>query len=169
MAGAGGQAAWARVTVKPSASSCRTWLRVFLSDRKITPARARQRTRQVMTGRSGVCRGPVINGWGWRSGCLGEGDGEAERFELPDVVAGLFVFVGAAGVVAGAEFMEGGGRVGEQVPDDHQDGAGDRDQGLELAAAPDDPPVAFAEEGVGLRRGGGGLTEDAFEIGVALA
>jgi hypothetical protein len=56
------------------------------------------------------------------------------------------VFVGAGGVVAGAELAVAGGRCGEQVPDDHQDGAGDGDQGLELAAAPDDPPVAFAGE-----------------------
>ena len=54
------------------------------------------------------------------------------------------------------------------MPDDHQDGAGDRDQGFELAAAFDDPPVALAEEGVGLGRGGGGLAEDAFEVGIAL-
>jgi hypothetical protein len=97
---------------------------------------------------------------------VGEGDGEAERFELADVVAGLAVLVGAAGVVAGAEVAEGGGGVGEQVPDDHQDGAGDGDQRLELAAAPDDAPVALAEEGVGLGRGGRGLTEEALEIGV---
>ena len=31
-----------------------------------------------------------------------------------------------------------------------EDGAGDRDQGLEFAAAFDDAPVAFTEEGVGL-------------------
>ena len=100
---------------------------------------------------------------------MGDGDGEAERFELPDVVTDLLVLVGAAGVVARAEVVEGGRGVGEQVPDDHQDGTGDRDQGLELAAAPDDAPVALAEEGIGLGRGGRGLAEQALEIGVALA
>jgi hypothetical protein len=78
------------------------------------------------------------------------------------VVAGLLGRVDAAGVVAG-------GRVGEQVPDDDQDGAGDGDEHLELAAALDDAPVAFAEEGVGLGGRGGGLAEDALEVGVALA
>jgi len=34
------------------------------------------------------------------------------------------------------------------VPDDDQDGAGDGDQGLELADPLDQPPVPFAEEGV---------------------
>ena len=67
--------------------------------------------------------------------------------------------VDAAGVVVGSEVVEAGGGVGEQVPDDDQDGAGDRDQGLELAAALDDAPVAFAEEGVGLGGRGGGLAE----------
>jgi hypothetical protein len=52
---------------------------------------------------------------------VGEGDGEAERFQLADVVADLLVFVGAAGVVAGAEVGEPGGGVGEQVPDDQCD------------------------------------------------
>jgi hypothetical protein len=54
-------------------------------------------------------------------------------------------FVDAAGVVSGAEVVVAGGAVGQQVPDDHQDGAGDGDQGVEFAAALDDPPVALAE------------------------
>ena len=37
---------------------------------------------------------------------------------------------------------------------DHQDGAGDRDEGLEFASAFDDAPVPFAQEGLGL--GGAG-------------
>jgi len=53
------------------------------------------------------------------------------------------------------------------VPDDHQDGAGDGDQVLELAAALDDPPVALPQEGVGLGGRGGGLAEDPFAGGVA--
>jgi len=47
-----------------------------------------------------------VAGCGGRSGGVGEGDGEPERFELADVVAGFFVFAGAAGVIAGAEFAE---------------------------------------------------------------
>ena len=39
-------------------------------------------------------------------------------------------------------------RVGEQLPDDDQDGAGDRDQGFEFAAAFDDARVAFAQGGL---------------------
>jgi hypothetical protein len=41
------------------------------------------------------------------------------------------------------------------VSDDDHDGAGDGDQGLELAAAFDQASIAFAEEGVGL--GGRGV------------
>jgi hypothetical protein len=40
-----------------------------------------------------------------------------------------------------------GTAVGEQVPDDHKDGPDDGDEGLELAAALDDPPLPLAECG----------------------
>src|SRR5260221_10368615 len=86
--------------------------------------------------------------WSGRCGLrgLGEGDGEAERFDLPDVVFDLLVFVGAGLVVAGAEVGEPVGGVGEQVPGDDQDGAGDCDLGL--AAAAGDAAVPLAEEGL---------------------
>ena len=73
----------------------------------------------------------------------------------------LLAGVEAAGVVAGAEFLVAGSQISEQVPDDDQDGAGNRDQGFELAAALDDPPVAFAEEGVSPGGRCGGFAEDA--------
>jgi hypothetical protein len=50
------------------------------------------------------------------------------------VVAQLAVGVGAGLVVAVAEVGVPGGRVGQQVPDDDQDGAGDGDLGLGFAA-----------------------------------
>src|SRR6266536_187390 len=50
------------------------------------------------------------------SGGLGEGDRVAEGFELADVVAGLAVLVGPAGVVAGAEVGVAGGGIGEVDP-----------------------------------------------------
>ena len=63
---------------------------------------------------------------GWPgSGGVGEGDGVAQCLELSDVAAGLAVLIDAAGVVAGAELAEPGGGVGEQVPDNDQDGPGD--------------------------------------------
>ena len=65
--------------------------------------------------------------------------------------------------------MEARGRVGQQVPDDDEEGAGDRDQGFEFAAAFDQAPVALAEKGVGLGGRGRGLAECAFQIRVALA
>src|SRR5512132_4286353 len=103
---------------------------------------------------------PVIGegsrGCCWSGGGL-EGDLVAERLELVHQVAGLAVAVDAAGVVVGAEVVETGGGIGQQVPDDHQDGAGHRDQGSALADAPDQAAVALAEEGVGLGGGGGGL------------
>src|ERR1700731_619133 len=100
---------------------------------------------------------------------LGEGDDEAERLDLPHVVAELAVEVGAGLVVAGAEVGEPGGRVGEQVPDDDQDGAGDGDLGFGFAAAAEDPVVPLAEEGLGAGGAVGGLAEDAAQPSVALA
>jgi hypothetical protein len=65
------------------------------------------------------------------------------------VVADLALGVGAGGVVVRAEVDELGLLVGEQRPDDDEDGAADRDDGPLLAAAAGDAPVALAEEGVG--------------------
>ena len=72
-------------------------------------------------------------------------------------------------VEVGSEVGELGGGVGEQVEEDDQDGALQRDQGLGLGHAFDQPSVAFAEEGVGLRGAGGDLGERGFEVGVASA
>src|SRR5258708_27293685 len=108
--------------------------------------------------------------WSGRCGLrgLGEGDGEAERFDLPDVVFDLLVFVGAGLVVAGAEVGEPVGGVGEQVPGDDQDGAGDCDLGLGLAAAAGDAVVPLAEGGLGAGGDVGGPAEDAAPPGVTL-
>jgi len=82
-------------------------------------------------------------------GALGggfHGDLIAEGLELADVDA-LFAVGADAGVVElGAEVVEPCLRVGQQVPNDDQDRAADRDDGLFLAPAPSDAPVALAEE-----------------------
>ena len=103
-------------------------------------------------------------------GCLrrGRGDGVAEGFELADQVADLALLIDVGVVPAGAEVVEAGGAVGEQVEDDDQDGAGDRGEGFALAAAPGDPPVAFAEEGIGAGGGCGDLAEHPVQVRVAL-
>nr|WP_260502437.1 hypothetical protein [Rhodococcus aetherivorans] len=93
----------------------------------------------------------------------------AERGELGDGVADRAFAVAPDGVVVGPEFVEAGAGVGEQVPDDDEDRAGNGDEGLELAAPLDDTPVAFAEESVGLGGGVGCLAECAFQVGVAFA
>ncbi|MEV0971241.1 hypothetical protein [Microtetraspora glauca] len=72
----------------------------------------------------------------------------AEGFELADVVALLAVGVGASGVEVGAEIDEVRVGIRQQVPNDDQDGADDRDDGAFLALAPDDPAVTLAEESV---------------------
>lgn len=57
---------------------------------------------------------------------------------------------------------------GSQVPDDDQDGAADRDDGLLLAASPRDASVAFSEEGVGLADRHGRFAQDAGQVAVAV-
>jgi len=94
---------------------------------------------------------------------------KSHRGQLGDVAAHLSLGGDAVGVVVGTEVEESGGGVRKQLPDDPQDGAGDRDEGFEPAAAFDDAPVAFVEEGVGLGGRDSGLAECALEVGVALA
>ena len=60
----------------------------------------------------------------------GRGDGVAEGFELADQVADLALLIDVGVVPAGAEVVEAGGAVGEQVEDDDQDGAGDRGEAM---------------------------------------
>jgi hypothetical protein len=57
----------------------------------------------------------------------GEGDVVAEGLEVLDVVAGGAVAVDLPGVPVGAEVGVAGAGVGEEVPDDGEDGAGDGD------------------------------------------
>ena len=85
----------------------------------------------------------------------------SEGFELVDEVAGLAVLVDAVGVEVGAEVVVAGGGVGEEVPDDDEDRAGDGDERFEFAAAFDEAAVALAEERVGFGGCGGGFAEDA--------
>src|SRR6266508_648073 len=98
------------------------------SERKMIVGCARGWAREV--------RGGAEPRWGRESrgsGGGGEGDLVAEGSELVDEVAGFAVFVDAVVVVVGAEVDEASGGVGEQVPDDDEDGAGDGDEGLLLA------------------------------------
>jgi hypothetical protein len=78
------------------------------------------------------------SGGGW-----GEGDLQTERFQLLDEVALASLLVDAAFVVVGAEVAVGGVGVGEQVPDDDEDGTGDGDEGFALPDAR--PPVQGLE------------------------
>jgi hypothetical protein len=50
--------------------------------------------------------------------------------------------------------------IGQQVPDDDQDRAADRDDRFLLAAASGDASVALTEEGVGAARRRRGLAKD---------
>ena len=117
---------------------------------KISRGRANRST-AVRHGDGGAGRANRWSGRGF------EGDLVAEGLELPDVVALLAVGADAGVVELGAEVVEAGVGVGQQVPDDDQDRAADRDDGLLLSPAAGDAPVAFAEKGVGLGGGDGGL------------
>jgi hypothetical protein len=74
---------------------------------------------------------------------------------LADVVA-LAAFGVDPGVVEiAAQVGVADGGVGEQVPDDDQQGAADGDDGFLAAAAAGDAPVPLSQEGVGPGDGGG--------------
>jgi hypothetical protein len=107
------------------------------------------------------------NGAGWSGGGF-EGDSIAEGVELADVVTDLAFAVGVAGVEVRAQVVEAGVRVGQQVPDDDQDGAAEGDDGFLRAAAAGDPPVALAGESVGPAGSDGGLIQNPGQVGVAV-
>jgi hypothetical protein len=105
----------------------------------------------------------VVTGSSWV-----EGHGVAEGLQFTDVVADLAFGVGARDVVARAEVDELRLVVGEQGPDDDEDGAADRDDRPLLAAAAGDPPIPLAEEGVGAGGADCGLTDHPCQVAVAL-
>jgi hypothetical protein len=106
-----------RLPMNPFISPRRVVRRTLRTDRKIICLRWAR----------GSCPGPgVVIGPGQRHmelGGLGKGDVEAERFDLPHVVAEPAAGFGAGLVVAVAEVGEAGCGVTEQVPDDHQEGS----------------------------------------------
>jgi hypothetical protein len=92
-----------------------------------------------------------------------EGDLVAEGFELADVVALLVFWVDARVAVAGAQVVETDVGIGQEVPDDDQDGnvdGHDGHDGLLLASASGDAPVTLTQERVGVACAGGGLAQD---------
>jgi len=84
-----------------------------------------------VAGRTGCCWGG-----GWISGSGGglEGDGVAERFELPDEPAGAVLDRVAAGEPVGAEFAEGDALLDDVVVGDEDVVAGGADR-FRVAAA----------------------------------
>ncbi len=84
----------------------------------------------------------VLAACGW-SGDGFEGDSVAEVLEFADVVAHLAVEVNVGFVLVGAEVVERG-VLAEEVPDDHQDGSVDGDDGPLLSAPSGDASVWVA-------------------------
>ena len=105
----------------------------------------------------------------WWSGGRAECDVMSEGLQLLYEVAGSAVGVDAAGVVVGAEVAEACRRVGEQVPDDDEDRAGDGDDRSQLASPANQAPIPLTQERVGPSCRGGGFSEHTFEIGIAFA
>lgn len=85
------------------------------------------------------------------------------------MVTGTTGGVQAAGVIVGSQVVIAGSGVGEQMPHDSEDGAGDRDESFQLAPSFHQAPVTGAEEGRGLGGSRRRFSEDAFEVGVAVA
>ena len=101
-------------------------------------------------------------------GGRGDGDVEAEGLELAEVGADLAVAVGLAIVPAGAEVAEPGAGVGQQVPDDDEDGPADRALGADAADAAGEAAEPLAGEGTGAGRAGRCLGAVSLEVGVAV-
>jgi hypothetical protein len=87
---------------------------------------------------------------------------------LVDVCALLAFGVDLLVVEVGPEVVVARLRVGQQMPDDYEDGAADGDDRLLAAAAAGDAPIAFAEEGVGPAGGDRSLTDDLGQVAVAV-
>ena len=102
------------------------------------------------------------------SGCGREGDVVSELLELSDEVAGFVVFAVVLVVEVGSEVVVAGVGVVEEVPDDHEDGSGDRDERFAFASSAYKPPVSFPQEGVGSGGTSCSLTEHTFEVAVPL-
>ena len=98
----------------------------------------------------------------------GDGDIEAEGLELAEVGTDLAVAVSLAPVPAGAEVAEPGRRVGQQVPDDDEDGPADRALGADAADAAGEAAEPLAQEGAGPGRAERCLGAVALEVGVAV-
>src|SRR5690349_5673286 len=109
----------------------------------------------------------LVSGLGLDGG-FGDLDVEAEGLELAEVGADLAVAVGLAVVPAGAEVAEPGAGVGQQVPDDDEDGPAGRALGADAADAPGEAAEPLAEEGVGAGRAERCLGAVALEVGVAV-
>lgn len=71
--------------------------------------------------------------------------------------------------MVGAEVGECGLFVGQQVPDDDQDGPADGDDGFLLSSASGDAAVAFAEESVGSGRADSGLAQNPGQVAIAVS
>src|SRR3954447_6336695 len=105
-----------------------------------------------------------------RSGSGGgvKGHRVAKSLQFPNVVTDSALGVGAGGVVLRSEVDEVSVLVGEQGPDDHENGPADGDDGPLLAAASGDPPIPLPEEGVRAAGTDRGLAEDSGQVAVAV-
>src|SRR5690348_4355862 len=111
----------------------------------------------------------------WSGGGWLEGDGVAEGLEPGDQAAGFAFGVQALGEVAGAELVVGFAG-GQDVPDNHDHGVGDHDDGfllggLAAVAAPfhDVPVVEGSEVALVADRRPGALHQQGLQVLVAVA
>ena len=81
------------------------------------------------------------------------------------MAAGAAFGVDPAGVVVRAEVVVAGGGVGDEVPDDGEDGAADRNEGFEFASSFDQAPVAGAEKVSVFAAAAAASPSTAFEVG----
>jgi hypothetical protein len=114
-----------------------------------------------------------LRAWSAALLCLGgrgvDGHVEAEGLELAEVGTDLALTACLLVVPAGPEVGEPGGGVGEELPDDDEDGASDGAFGLVPAEPPGQPAEPLAEERAGVRGAVCGLGAVALEVCVVLS
>lgn len=102
------------------------------------------------------------------SGRGNERDRVAEGFELSNVTALLGSRIDVSLVMIDAQILVASVWIFQQVPDDHQDGAPDRNHRPGLTTTSGDAPVAGCQERVRLAGAHGCLTQDAGQVRAAV-
>jgi len=83
----------------------------------------------------------------------------AEGLELANEISRAALLVQSSFIEVRAEVNEAGVLICEEVPDDDEDGSGDRDKGTLMTPSPDEAAITLAKERIGPRSRCAGLAK----------